>query len=113
MELAIDGGDMTVTVPWQGGKSRITNVRTFLTAPEGTTLVVVRVETDDAGLYGLGCATFTQRAGVVATAIDDFLAPRLVGRDPADVTDIFTASQLSSYWRFRPVLYHALSDAVL
>lgn len=96
-------------VPWTGSGTRITGVRAFLTAPEGTTLVVVRVETNQPGLYGLGCATFTQRALAVATAVDDYLAPQLVGRDPADVTDIFTASYVSSYWRSGPVLNNALS----
>ncbi|HTE17943.1 MAG TPA: starvation-sensing protein RspA, partial [Armatimonadota bacterium] len=38
----------------------ITNIRTILTAPNGIRLVVVRVDTSEPGLYGLGCATFTQ-----------------------------------------------------
>lgn len=98
--------------PWQpGGASgtRITGVETILTAPEGTTLVVVKVTTSDPGLYGLGCATFTQRARAVACAIEEYLAPQLVGRDPADVTDIFNSSATSSYWRGGPVLNNALS----
>jgi mannonate dehydratase len=98
-----------MTIPWTGSTTTITGIRTFLTAPEGVTLVIVRVETTDPGLYGLGCATFTQRARAVATAIDDYLAPQLIGRDPADVTDIFTACHLSSYWRSGPVLNNALS----
>ena len=47
----------------------ITNVRSILTAPEGIKLVVVKVETSEPGLYGLGCATFTQRPLTVATAL--------------------------------------------
>ena len=53
----------------------ITNVKTILTAPAGIRLVVVKVETSEPGLYGLGCATFTQRYAAVATAIDRTLSP--------------------------------------
>lgn len=96
--------------PWQAeGGLRITRVRTILTAPEKITLVVVKIETSEPGLYGLGCATFTQRARAVAEAIDSFLAPQLVGRDPADITDIASSLLVSSYWRHGPVLGNALS----
>ena len=62
---------------------KITGVRAIVTAPEGIALVVVRVDTDQPGLYGLGCATFTQRPSLVSSAVDEYLAPLLVGRDPA------------------------------
>lgn len=90
-------------------KLRITNVRSILTAPAGIRLVVVKVETNEPGLYGLGCATFTQRARAVETAVDRFLRPFLVGKDPLRIEDIFKSSYLSSYWRNGPVLNNALS----
>lgn len=40
---------------------KITNVKTILTAPGGIDLAVVKIETNEPWLYGLGCATFTQR----------------------------------------------------
>lgn len=96
--------------PWQAADDvRITRVRTILTAPEGITLVVVKIETSEPGLYGLGCATFTQRALAVSSAIDDYLAPQLVGRSPADVTDTWQSLTVSGYWRNGPVLQNALS----
>src|SRR5687768_2282920 len=52
---------------------RITDVKTVLTQPSSSRLIVVKVTTNEAGLYGLGCATFTQRARVVETAIDRYL----------------------------------------
>src|SRR4051812_8989523 len=57
---------------------KITDVRAVLTAPAGIRLVVVKVTTSEPGLYGLGCATFTQRARVVQTAVDLYLRPFLV-----------------------------------
>lgn len=88
---------------------RITDVRTILTQPANIRLVVVKVLTNEPGLYGLGCATFTQRARVVETAIDKFLRPFLIGKDPLQVEDIFQSSFVSSYWRNGPVLGNALS----
>ncbi|HZZ79858.1 MAG TPA: enolase C-terminal domain-like protein [Gemmataceae bacterium] len=88
---------------------RITDVRTILTQPANIRLVVVKIMTSEAGLYGLGCATFTQRARVVETAIDRYLKPFLIGKDPLQIEDIFQSSFVSSYWRNGPVLGNALS----
>src|SRR6188474_1709463 len=64
------------------GPVRIRDVKTILTAPDGIRLVVVKVETSEPGLYGLGCATFTQRARAVETAVDKYLKPFLLGKNP-------------------------------
>ena len=88
---------------------RITKVRAILTAPRGIRLVVVKVETSIPGLHGVGCATFTQRARAVKSAVDDFLDPFLRGKDPANIEDIWQAMYQSSYWRNGPVLMNALS----
>lgn len=88
---------------------KITDVRTILTAPAGIRLVVVKVLTSEPGLYGLGCATFTQRARVVETAIDRFLKPFLIGKDPTRIEDIWQSAFVSSYWRNGPVLNNAIS----
>lgn len=88
---------------------RITDVKAFLTQPAGIRLVVVKVSTSEAGLYGLGCATFTQRARVVETAIERYLKPFLLGKDPLQIEDIFQSALVSSYWRNGPVLGNALS----
>jgi mannonate dehydratase len=102
--------------PWdRGGASgsasgpRIRDVRVILTAPEGIRLVVVKIETDEPELYGLGCATFTQRPLVVATAIEQYLKPQIVGRSPHDIEDIWSMLAVSSYWRSGPVLNNAIS----
>jgi mannonate dehydratase len=88
---------------------KITDIKTILTAPNRIRLVVVKVMTSEPGLYGLGCATFTQRAYVVQTAVDQYLKPFLVGRNPDEIEDIWQSSYVSSYWRNGPVLFNAMS----
>lgn len=88
---------------------RIRDIRVICTAPEGVRLVVVKVETTEPGLYGLGCATFTQRSLAVVTAIEQYLRPFLIGRDPDDIEDIYQSAVVSSYWRSGPVLNNALA----
>ena len=87
----------------------IRNVRAILTAPSGIALVVVKVETSEPGLYGLGCATFTQRHLAVRAVVDDFLNPLLIGRDPRNIEDLWQTVNVNAYWRSGPVLNSALS----
>lgn len=88
---------------------RITRIRPVCTAPERTRLVVVKVETSEPDLFGLGCATFTQRPLAVAGVVERYLDPLLRNRNPADIEDIWQTVHLSSYWRTGPVLNNALS----
>lgn len=87
----------------------ITNVKAIATAPHGIELVVVKVETSEPGLYGLGCATFRQRAKSVVSAVDDYLHDFCVGQNVNNIEDIWQTTYQSSYWRNGPVLNNALS----
>jgi len=88
---------------------KITKVHAFTTAPMGIPLVVVKVETDQPGLYGLGCATFQQRAHSVVTAVNKYLDVFCRGKSVHDIEDIWQTAYVSSYWRNGPVLNNALS----
>jgi mannonate dehydratase len=91
----------------------IRNVRAIMTSPgEGSVqkrLIVVKVETSEPGLYGLGCATFTQRHHAVRSVVDDFLAPLLAGRNPQQIEDLWQTIHVNAYWRSGPVMNNALS----
>lgn len=101
----------TLLPPWDADDDgpRIRAVRPVVTAPEGVNLVVVRVETEDPQLSGLGCATFAHRAAAVAQVVTDYLAPRLIGRRVGDITDIAATLSAGPYWRDGPIGNAALS----
>jgi mannonate dehydratase len=88
---------------------KIRDIKTILTAPNRIRLVIVKVETTEPGLVGWGCATFTQRALVVQTAIEQYLKPFLIGRNVDEIEDIWQSSYVSSYWRNGPTLFNAMS----
>ncbi len=87
----------------------IRDIKTFVTAPQGINLVVVKVETSEPELYGVGCATFTWRCKAVVTAVEEYLRPMLLGRSVHNIEDIWQSLMGSSYWRNGPVLNNAMS----
>ncbi len=88
---------------------KIRDIKTILTSPNNIRLVIVKVETTEPGLVGWGCATFTQRALVVQTAVDQYLKPFLIGRNVDEIEDIWQSCYVSSYWRNGGVLFNAMS----
>ena len=88
---------------------KIKNVKAIATAPEGINLIVVKVETTESGLYGLGCATFTQRAVSVVATINSYLNEFCVGKDVDNIEDMWNSFYVSSYWRNGPVLNNVIS----
>ena len=88
----------------------IKDVQTILTEPPGTRrLIVVKIITSDDGLYGLGCATFTQRFRAVHTAIEQHLKPALIGRDVDRIEETWQQMMVGGYWRNGPVFNNAIS----
>jgi mannonate dehydratase len=88
---------------------RIKDVTVIATAPAGLRLTVVKITTDQDGLYGYGCGTFTQRAELVNAAVEKYLKPFLVGKPTDRIDDTWQAMYNSSYWRNGPVLNNAIS----
>ena len=87
----------------------IRSVQCFLTQPDTQRLVVVKVETSEPGLYGLGCATFTQRHMAVKAAVDHHIGPFVLGKDPRQIEDLWQSAMVNGYWRNGPVLNNAIS----
>lgn len=88
---------------------RIKDVSVIATAPSGLRLTVVKITTDQDGLAGYGCGTFTQRADLVNAAVDRYLKPFLLGKPADRIDDLWQAMYNSSYWRNGPVLNNAIS----
>jgi mannonate dehydratase len=87
----------------------IADVQIILTQPGRARLAIVKVTTSEPGLYGLGCATFTQRIHAVEAALEQHLAPFLIGRDVARIEEIWQMAMVHGYWRNGPVLNNAIS----
>lgn len=87
----------------------IRDIKVITTNPRGVDLVCVKVETSEPGLYGLGCATFTQRYTAVVAAINDYLKPLVIGKKVNNIQDIWQLCMSGSYWRNGPVLNNAIS----
>lgn len=88
---------------------RIQDVKVICTAPEGINLVVVKVETTESGLYGLGCATLAYRWRAVKYLIETYLKPLVVGREVNNITELWQLMHQNAYWRTGPIVNNAIS----
>src|SRR6478672_12731753 len=88
---------------------KIKDVSVIATAPAGLRLSVVKITTDQDGLYGYGCGTYTQRAELVNAAVEKYLRPFLIGKPADRIDDTWQAMYNSSYWRNGPVLNNGIS----
>ena len=77
---------------------KIKDVSVITTAPAGVRLTVVKIQTDQDGLYGYGCATFTQRADLVGAAVERYLKPFLIGRPTHQIEHLL--AMMHNFTRF-------------
>lgn len=87
--------------------AKITAVRVIRTRADGS-WIIVKVLTDQPGLYGIGSASDYYQPGAVIAAIEQSLAPRLIGRDAGHIEDIWQSTYSSGYWRNGSILNTAL-----
>ena len=91
------------------GPVKITDVKTILVQPAADYLVIVKVLTSEPGLYGIGCATHGERPLAVATAVNEYLKPFVMGKNVEDIEDIWQSAYVSSYFRSGVTLNNALA----
>jgi galactonate dehydratase len=77
---------------------RITAVRTVVVNAQMRNWVFVKVETDQAGLWGWGEASLEWKTRAVVGAVDDF-APMVEGEDPTRIEHLYQKMYRQSFWR--------------
>jgi galactonate dehydratase len=87
---------------------RITAIKTRVVNAEMRNWVFVRVETDQAGLFGWGEATLEWKTRGVVGAVED-LEPLLLGRDPRDIEQAVRVMKKHSFWRLGAIGMSAVS----
>lgn len=77
---------------------KITRIKPLVVAaPPHRNWIFVKVETDQAGLWGWGEATLEWKTRGVVGCLEDF-APMVVGRDPRDITRCMEVLVKGAFW---------------
>ena len=86
--------------------TKITDIKCIRTRANGS-WTIVKVLTDQPGLYGIGSASDFRHSETVIKAIET-ITPALIGREVGQVEDIWQSLYTSGYWRNGPILNTAL-----
>jgi mannonate dehydratase len=87
----------------------IRDVKIIATAPAGSNWTIVKVETSEPGLYGLGAATHQEIPQAAQAYIEKRLKPFVIGKNCDDIEDIWQSAYLQEYFRSGPEGNDALS----
>ena len=86
--------------------SKITKIQIIRTRADGS-WVIVKVLTDQPGLYGIGSASDVRHPETVVKAVET-IAPLLIGREAGRIEDNWQSVYTSGYWRNGSILNTAL-----
>jgi len=88
---------------------KITDVKIIATAPSNSNWTIVKVETSEPGLYGLGAATHQEVPQAAQAYIEKRLKPFVIGKNADEIDDIWQSSYVQQYFRSGPEGNNALS----
>jgi len=86
---------------------KIRSAKVIVCSPDRN-FVTLKIVTDE-GIYGVGDATLNGRELAVAAYLEEHVVPCLIGRDPAQIEDIWQYLYRGAYWRRGPVTMSAIA----
>ncbi|MGE5419235.1 MAG: D-mannonate dehydratase ManD [Chloroflexota bacterium] len=86
---------------------KIKSAKVIVCSP-GRNFVTLKILTDE-GVYGLGDATLNGMEKAVASYLENYCTPSLIGRDPRNTEDIWNYFYRGVYWRRGAVAMTAVS----
>jgi len=88
----------------------IRGARVITTSPGGRyQWAFLKLETSEAGLYGIGSASNLFHCAAIATAIEKTYAPFWIGKNPERIEDLWQSTNVRSYWRNSTIQNNVLS----
>jgi mannonate dehydratase len=86
---------------------KITDAKVIVCSP-GRNFVTLKIFTDE-GIYGLGDATLNGMEKTVASYLENYCIPSLIGMDPRNIEDIWHFFYRGAYWKRGSVSMTAVS----
>ena len=86
---------------------QVTDIKCIRTRANGS-WTIVKVLTDQPGLYGIGSASDFRHSETVIKAVET-ISPAVVGREAGQIEDIWQSVYTSGYWRNGSILNTALA----
>ena len=87
---------------------KITAIKSIVVNAEMRNWIFVKVETDQAGLFGWGEASLEWKTRAVVGALED-LAPMAIGEDPTRIEHLYQKLYRQSFWRVGVIGMSAIS----